>query len=42
MDLAGINYSDFATTSSIYSKMCDEFNISGTIFSENGAIHKFR
>ena len=30
MDLAGINFSDFATTCSInYSKMCDEFNISG-------------
>ena len=39
MDLAGINFSNFAITCSIYSKMCDEFKIlTGTIFSENGAI----
>ena len=29
MDLAGINFSDFAITCSIYLEMCDEFNISG-------------
>ena len=28
VDLAGINFSDFAITCSIYSEMCDEFNIS--------------
>ena len=39
MDLAGINFSDFAITYSIYLKMCDENVILvGTIFSENGAI----
>ena len=31
-DLVGINFSDFAITSSIYSRMCDEFNISGYNF----------
>ena len=28
MDLVGINFSDFAITCSINSKMCDKFNIS--------------
>ena len=32
MYLAGINFSDFAITFSIYSKMCNEFNISGYNF----------
>ena len=32
MDLAGINFSDFSINCSIYSKMCNEFNISGKIF----------
>ena len=32
MDLVGTNFSDFAITCSIYSKMCDEFNISGYNF----------
>ena len=31
-DLAGINFSNFAITRSIYSKMCDEFNSSGYNF----------
>ena len=29
VDLAGINFGDFAITCSIYSKMCGEFDISG-------------
>ena len=32
VDLAGINFSDFAITCSIYSNMCDKFNISGYNF----------
>ena len=32
VDLAGINFSDFEITYSIYSKMCDEYNISGYKF----------
>ena len=32
VDLAGINFSDFSITCSIYAKMCDEFNISGYNF----------
>ena len=32
VDLAGIDFSDFAITCSIYSKMCDEFNIRGYNF----------
>ena len=32
MDLAGIDFSDFSITCSIYSKMCNEFNISGYNF----------
>ena len=32
VDLAGIKFSDFAITCSIYSKMCYEFNISGYNF----------
>ena len=28
VDLVGINFSNFAITCSIYSKMCSEFNIS--------------
>ena len=39
MDSVGINFSDFAITCSINLKICDEFNISGYNFSENGAIH---
>ena len=35
MDLAGINFNDYAVTYSIYSKMCNEFNISGYKFCEN-------
>ena len=32
MDVAGINFSDFVITCSIYSKVCDVFNISGYTF----------
>ena len=49
VDLAGINFSDFTITCYIYSKICDEFNISGkyamnlilvgTMFSKNGKIN---
>ena len=39
VDLAGINCKDFCNyLFYFYSKMCYEFNINGTIFSENGAI----
>ena len=40
MDLAGINVSDFSITCSIYSKICDNCKISGTIFSENANFAK--
>ena len=33
VDLAGINFSEFSITYSIYSKMYDEFNIGGYNFS---------
>ena len=39
MDLASGNFSDFSIMCSIYSKMCDELNISGCDFSKNGAIY---
>ena len=32
MDLAGINFSDFAITCSIYLKMCDNVILAGSIF----------
>ena len=43
MDLAGINFSDFAITCSIFIKKCTiNLILVGTYFSENGAICKFR
>ena len=37
MDLAGINFNDFAITCSINLKMCDKLILAGTIFSQKMA-----
>ena len=38
VDLASINFTDFALTCSIYSKMLINLILAGTIFSENGVM----
>ena len=43
MDLAAINFSDFAIACSIFIRKCTmNLILVGTYFSENGAIPKFR
>ena len=41
MDLAGINFSDFAITCSIYFKMCDIFVLAAKILAKMGQLANF-